>query len=259
MRKLLTISEIAEIVEMSKSQIRFYESEGLITPARIENNKYRLYDLEEMFQLIAIRQLKELNLSLDRIKDQLFRPEGYHYEELIKSSINKLSAEIKQLSKKKKVMENSLKQFISIQKQEFTIKSYTEREVFILSKTENELPSIKELFDLYGEYQINLFINTQDLYTIHKNNDDVWLGTYNIEQAKKLKDLPKHTLSSGNYLTKTSPISTNEDITENIDKLKMEATARGLKISGEIITIEDFNTYLFSSDKYYLTVQVLIA
>ncbi|MGL1891609.1 MAG: MerR family transcriptional regulator [Spirochaetaceae bacterium] len=260
MRTLLTIGEMAEMMDMSKSQIRFYEAEGLITPTRLEGNNYRLYNFEEMLQLVAINQLKGLDLPLVMIKERLFRSEGYKYEELINTSIKNLSMEIKQLSQKKKIMESSLKEFLKIQNQEFIIKSYKSRKVYILSKIANKFPSIKELYDLYEKYQLNLFEYTHDLYTIHKDNNQIWLGTHNKDKKHKLKDLPTLTIPAGTYLSNTSLVSENIDIINSITKLKNEAAERGLTIKGEIITIEDvFNTFLFSREKYYLTIQVLIA
>ena len=49
---------------MSRANIRFYEAEGLLCPARQENG-YRDYSEDDLTALLRIRLLRTLELSLD--------------------------------------------------------------------------------------------------------------------------------------------------------------------------------------------------
>lgn len=63
----MTIKEIEELAEMPRANIRFYESEGLLTPARCVNG-YRDYSQEDLEVLRKIKLLRSLHISLEEIK-----------------------------------------------------------------------------------------------------------------------------------------------------------------------------------------------
>lgn len=63
----MTIKEIEVATGMTRANIRFYESEGLITPARNEND-YRVYSKEDLQILKRIKLLRSLHIPLDKIK-----------------------------------------------------------------------------------------------------------------------------------------------------------------------------------------------
>ena len=63
----MTVKEIEERSGMTRANIRFYESEGLLTPAR-DSNGYRNYTEKDLETLKRIRLLRTLHLSLDDIR-----------------------------------------------------------------------------------------------------------------------------------------------------------------------------------------------
>ena len=63
----MTVKEIEERSGMTRANIRFYESEGLLAPAR-DSNGYRNYTEKDLEQLMRIRLLRTLHLSLDDIR-----------------------------------------------------------------------------------------------------------------------------------------------------------------------------------------------
>lgn len=63
----MTVKEIEERSGMTRANIRFYESEGLLTPAR-DSNGYRNYTEKDLEQLMRIRLLRTLHLGLDDIR-----------------------------------------------------------------------------------------------------------------------------------------------------------------------------------------------
>lgn len=63
----MTIKEIEELSGMTRANIRFYEAEGLLTPAR-NSNGYRNYTEKDLEQLMRIRLLRSLHLSLEDIR-----------------------------------------------------------------------------------------------------------------------------------------------------------------------------------------------
>lgn len=63
----MTIKEMEEKCGMSRANIRFYESEGLIRPQRKENG-YREYTPEDARMLRKVRLLRTMDVPLDQVK-----------------------------------------------------------------------------------------------------------------------------------------------------------------------------------------------
>ncbi len=63
----MRIKEIEELSGIERSNIRFYEREGLLSPKRLENG-YRDYSDEDLEILLKIKLLRSLHISLDEIK-----------------------------------------------------------------------------------------------------------------------------------------------------------------------------------------------
>lgn len=63
----MRIKEIEEKTGMERSNIRFYEREGLIDPKRMENG-YRDYSPEDFEILLKVKLLRSLHIPLDEIK-----------------------------------------------------------------------------------------------------------------------------------------------------------------------------------------------
>ncbi len=64
----MTIKEMEQLLDMPRASIRFYEQEGLLSPARMENG-YRDYSQEDLRVLEKIRLLRALNCSVAEIRN----------------------------------------------------------------------------------------------------------------------------------------------------------------------------------------------
>ena len=67
----MKIGEVAKIVGLSSSAIRFYERQGLLKSSSVSrtDNGYRVYGLKEVEEILLIVKFKELGLELDEIKN----------------------------------------------------------------------------------------------------------------------------------------------------------------------------------------------
>ena len=63
----MNIKEIEERSGLTRANIRYYEQEGLLAPARREN-KYRDYSEEDLETLLRIALLRSLGFSLEEIR-----------------------------------------------------------------------------------------------------------------------------------------------------------------------------------------------
>lgn len=67
----MTIKEIEEKTGMSRTNIRFYEREGLIQPQRQENG-YREYSTEDARTLMKVKLLRSMDIPLEQVKAAAF-------------------------------------------------------------------------------------------------------------------------------------------------------------------------------------------
>ena len=62
------IREAEEATDISRQNIRFYEKQGLLHPARNKRNSYREYSDEDILRLKQIRLFRKLGMPLDEIR-----------------------------------------------------------------------------------------------------------------------------------------------------------------------------------------------
>ena len=60
----MTIKEVEQITGLSRSNIRFYEKEELINPARNGSNGYREYSEDDIKTIKKIAYLRTLGISV---------------------------------------------------------------------------------------------------------------------------------------------------------------------------------------------------
>ncbi len=79
------ISEISKLYGIGVDSLRYYEKLGIIKPYR-DKNRYRLYSLKDMYKLNMIRDLRNLDFSMQQIKE-------YLEEQSIKNTLDLLCRE----------------------------------------------------------------------------------------------------------------------------------------------------------------------
>ena len=68
---MLTIGKLAALAEISADTLRYYEEEGLISPADRGANGYRLYDQDAVRRIRFIKQAQHCGFTLAEIRDLL--------------------------------------------------------------------------------------------------------------------------------------------------------------------------------------------
>lgn len=64
----MKINQVAELVDITKKNIRFYEDQGLVNPMRDPENGYRDYSMEDVKQLRQVKLLRQLGVSCEDIR-----------------------------------------------------------------------------------------------------------------------------------------------------------------------------------------------
>ena len=65
---MLKIGEFSILSKTTIKTLRYYEKEGLLIPAFIDENLYRYYDSDQLITLNKIQSLRQLGFSINDIK-----------------------------------------------------------------------------------------------------------------------------------------------------------------------------------------------
>jgi DNA-binding transcriptional MerR regulator len=73
---ILRIGQAARASGMSAASIRFYEQQGLLSPAARSDNGYRVYNHKDIDRLRLIRTCRSLDMSLEEVRQLVNAPKG---------------------------------------------------------------------------------------------------------------------------------------------------------------------------------------
>ncbi len=93
-----TVNKLARISGISTRALRYYDSIGLLRPARVSSNGYRIYGQNEVEMLQQILFYREIGISLDEIKAILNNPE-FDKEKALQNHLTALQRKKEQIEK----------------------------------------------------------------------------------------------------------------------------------------------------------------
>lgn len=103
-KKYLTLGEVAERLGINKTTLRHYNREGLIMSERDENN-YRYYTEEQLYNFKAILNLRKMGFSIDKIKEIRTHLQNNDYSVIKEEVIQRIN----ECQKQKEELENNIK------------------------------------------------------------------------------------------------------------------------------------------------------
>ena len=69
-----TFKQLAQLAGISVRTLHYYDEVGLLKPSFIKENGYRFYEEKELFRLQQILFFRELDFTLDKIKQIMESP-----------------------------------------------------------------------------------------------------------------------------------------------------------------------------------------
>ncbi|WP_203362986.1 MerR family transcriptional regulator [Bacillus sp. REN10] len=119
--KVYSINEVSSLTDVSPSNLRYYEKEGLLPPIQRNKNGVRIYNETDLEWIQFIKALRSTDMSIANIKRYvcLFN-EGketvQERKELIQNHKKKVEAEIAEKQKHLKRVERKLKYYDAIER-----------------------------------------------------------------------------------------------------------------------------------------------
>ena len=103
---LFTIGEFAALHEINKKTLMWYDEIGLLKPVCTRENGYRCYSYQQSATLEIILMLRELDMSLEEIRQFLNNRSPETFDNLLTEKIDQLNQTISHLKAVQKVLQN---------------------------------------------------------------------------------------------------------------------------------------------------------
>jgi len=253
LRKLITKGEVAELLHMTKSQIRFYEKKGLLQPI-IDDNGYAMYTFDHLDVLEMILLLKELDTPIKEIKKIISDESTFNYEEIIQRSYDNISKEMDKLKEKQNMLNNKLSLYKQSAVNAYSIDAYEERMLHLFDDDMADETTEKRVYDSTIKYNIDYLDPHMELCSI-KNKSGELVGVLNIEGNEYTEMAKRYTIEAGQYFSYVFSYNSSADIVELMKIFNDEAEKRGLKLSEDCIFIDHFGRKFYDRYKVIGTIQ----
>ncbi|EJW15189.1 MerR family transcriptional regulator [Paenibacillus alvei] len=253
MKSEITISELAKLMNVSVHQIRYFEEKGVLQPSYTANNQYRMYDMEQVYQLAQILLLRKLEVPVSSIKECMTSFSADQYRQLLHSSLCDIEAEIRRLKETQQFIKKVLQEqrYEMEKSNSYPIKrrdiTYFTRWIETDSLTKLTAKQLVE----QSKPIPNLF--EMDIHYIY--HDD---ASHSLCLEAQNPGVGDFALPRGNYLTQQCVIEEEDELDEIIEQFYQYAAAQSYVLSGPLILIEKSYLSLFSNNKLHYELQILV-
>lgn len=97
MKNEITISELAKLMNVSVHQIRYFEEKGILQPAYVDHNQYRMYDMDQVYRLAHILLLRKLGMPVQFVKEWITSYSGDQFGQLLHGCLSDIDTELLRL------------------------------------------------------------------------------------------------------------------------------------------------------------------
>lgn len=252
----MTTAEFAKLHGVNKRTLHYYDNIGLFSPCFKGENNYRYYDYLQSMEFEYIRMLKELNLSIEEIKNFLHNPDMDDFLYLADIKISELNREIQKLKKTRDILQHK-KQMLelckTIQNHEIKIVQ-CEEEHYLISPFHLEEDDLQKLFihvkDTWTPEQYRQGVGSYiSMEKIKNRNFDSYDGLF-TPVNKKCEGNDFFTMPKGTYLRAYHKGSWDmlpkfyEDIMEFAEKQNISLTGYAYEIGMNDFSISGFDDYV---------------
>ena len=177
---LFTIGQFAALHEINKKTLMWYDEIGLLKPACIKENGYRYYSYQQSAALETILMLRELNVSLDEIKQFMENRTIDNFASLLQEKITELNQTISHLRSIQKILINQ-------QQDMDMLRSLDLAEISLIEKQSRYLVAVNTTDNLPFEQEIERVISETKKYQLRRLHDASYgsmLPVENLYQEK---------------------------------------------------------------------------
>lgn len=249
----ITIGELANLMDVSTHQIRYFEEKGVLSPSYIDKNGYRMYGIEQIYTLSHILLLRRFNISVSEIRRQFttFSPDDYI--DTLEKSIENIGTQIEELQILKDVTSSIIRKAKSNQKHIdiFTIKNLPERHLSLIAKTDLTCSfNARNIYEQLYKFNKTNHIYSSDFITlIDKKNLHICIESCNARA---------YILKEGEYLSYQFLIKEEKELDIMIERFFTYAKNNKNRLIGYLIKIVNSDIAMFYNEKLLVELQMLI-
>lgn len=189
MREDYTISEVAEMFDITTNKIRFYEKKGLLLPIRQADNQYRKFNEEDIIRLQSILLYRSIGLSVHDIKNILKNNQKENYLIHFNNQWKLVNDEIHRLNTIRKSLEKVIDKIYE-ETEDYKIKD----DLLEIISESNKLNNIKN--EWKDKWNFNSWAKSYDedvkkdngQLKIYKNYDFILQSVYDLVNELDIKN-----------------------------------------------------------------------
>lgn len=257
MRTFLTIGEVATLLNLSTSQIRFYEKKGLLKPHLIDDNGYRLYSYKELDTLEMINAFRKLNLSIQAIKGILEQKDSYSFNHILDTAEQQVNTEITQLKQTLRFINKLRRNYTQFNIEEESVNFFSKRTLYVIGDNINTDQHERDLYAFVQHHGLHYYDNSYLLFTILGQSKHISCLFDQINN-KQISHLPIYELEAGCYICLNFVINSYDELNALEEIAIKKCKDKGYEPIGACVIVEDFTTFLFSRTEIHLTIQVRV-
>lgn len=253
----LTTSQFAKRHKVNKRTLHYYDSIGLFTPHSKGENGYRYYDNSQSIDFEYIHMLKELNMTIDEIKNYYTNPTPDKFLDIVNIKEKEINEEIQKLKNIKKILQTKKEQILfckTLPDQHITIEEHSSLQIYTLpfDFNDNDIShAFSYINDQWSIEQIRMgvgsFISIDKIKNSHFDSYD---GLFS-PVLKHSNSLESMTIPQGKYLCGYQK-GTWDHIPEIYQKMLEYAKKHHLQLMGYAFEI-GINEFVVNSHKDYIT------
>lgn len=258
----LTLGQVADIHQLNKRTLHYYDEIGLFSPAYKGENGYRYYSFEQSMELEHILTLRELGMSIGEIKAYLTHPAPEAFQAIAHKKIREIQQSIARLKSLKQVLEEKsgdLARCKDIRHGTLELVEQPERYLLLtplpicfdtheslMNETSTILEHLRQAWSL-SSYRKNCgsFLS---LEKVRSKSFQVYDGVFSTVD-KKGKNL--YTRPKGRYLRGYS-LGDWDKVQDVYEAMLDYADAQGLRLSGYAFEY-GLNEFAITSEEEYIT------
>lgn len=257
MNKYITISELSKLMHVSIHQIRYFEEKEILFPAYVDTNHYRMYGMDEIYQLSHILLLRKLNVPVQQIKECMLSYSADDYNRLLTDSLRAVQSQIDSLMHMEQFIQGILQEqqeWISQSQQDQCIPIYEIKEIPVRHFTTwitiqpNESLHARVLYQHRTDQPALFEIDLHYLYTL--GQVAVCVPSSNATSDSFVE--------KGLYLTRSFTVTSEENIAQEIHHLKEYAFQATYVLVDPIILIEKSYLSMLGTDQLHYEIQARI-
>ncbi|MEK3746361.1 MerR family transcriptional regulator [Brevibacillus sp. FSL K6-0770] len=251
MKNEITISELARIMNVSVHQIRYFEEKGIFQPAYIDDNQYRMYSIEQIYELSHILLLRRLGVSVSAIKDCLTAFTTDQYQQLLRQSLLETNAQIRKLLELQAFIQKVLREqhdFAS-RPDSFQIKRY--EPVRLMRWLEMDEQTHIQARQLAEQARLVPDLFETDVHYLYD-------GSGTVSLCLEAPESGNITLPGGSYLTFQGLANGDAATDQLIERFYEYLAAQSLVATGPLVLIEKSYLSLFSGQHLHYELRVLL-